>query len=170
MAMLAIEDYVMGVDVDVAKSVAALRFWTTDIQENLAFLAEVRAHNARSTAADRLHILGIDAQRVDPPVQFLLAHRSDLQISDREADLLTQVAPAHGAAFTKFSVDDRELLSSLLQRLVAVNDGPMDLTSAAARASIAAWSITYQLGYLGSLVASASAIRQWRRLQPTSSR
>jgi len=147
--MLAIEDYVMGVDVDIGKSVAALRFWITDIQENLAFLAEVRAHNARSTAADKLHVLGIDAQRVEPPVQFLLEHRPDVQISDREADLLTQVAPDHGAAFTKLSGDDRDLLSALLQRLAAVNGGPADLTSPAARASVAARSIAYQLGYLG---------------------
>lgn len=147
--MLAIEDYVMGVDVDIGKSVAALRFWITDIQENLAFLAEVRAYNARSAAADKLHVLGIDAQRMEPPVQFLLAHRSDLQISDREANLLTKVAPAHGGAFKTLSVDDRDLLSALLQRLAAVDDGPMDLTSPAGRASIAARSIAYQLGYLG---------------------
>ncbi len=147
--MLAIEDYVMGADVDIGKSVAALRFWITDIQENLAFLAEVRAYNARSAAADKLHVLGIDAQRVEPPVQFLLAHRPELQISDREANLLTQVAPAHGVAFTKLSFDDRDLLSALVQRLSAVDDGPMDLTSPAARASIAARSIAYQLGYLG---------------------
>ena len=37
--MLAIEGYVMEVDVDIGKSVAALRFWITDIEENLAFLA-----------------------------------------------------------------------------------------------------------------------------------
>jgi erythromycin esterase len=148
--MLAIEDYVMGADVDIGKSVAALRFWITDIEENLAFLAEVRAHNARSAAADKLHVLGIDAQRVEPPVQFLLAHRVELKFSDREADLLTQVAPAHGAAFTKFPADDRSLLSALLDRLAAVT-GPADLASPTARASIAARSIAYQLGYLGAL-------------------
>jgi erythromycin esterase len=146
--MLAIEDYVMGGDVDIDKSVPKLRFWITDIREFLAFLAGVRAHNARSPKDDKLHVLGIDAQRVEPPVQFLLAHRAELKISDREAGLLTQVAPEHGAAFAKLSTDDREVLSALLDRLAAMN-GPTELADPVARASIAARSIAYQLGYLG---------------------
>jgi erythromycin esterase len=146
--MLAIEDYVMGGDIDIEKSLPALRFWITDIREFLGALAEVRAYNAGSAKADKLHVLGIDAQRIEPPVQLLLAHRVELTISDHEARLLSQIVPDHGAAFTKLSSGDRESLSALLERLAAVNR-PAELADPIVRASIAARSIAYQLGYLG---------------------
>ena len=44
--MMTIDDYVLGADIDVAKAVSALRFWTTDVHEFLAFLANVRSYNA----------------------------------------------------------------------------------------------------------------------------
>ncbi|HEY0476981.1 MAG TPA: erythromycin esterase family protein [Kofleriaceae bacterium] len=147
--MMAIDDYVMGADVDIAKAVVALRFWVTDIQEFLAFLADIRTYNASRPPADKIRVLGVDAQRVDPPVQLLQAHRAELAISEHESELLSQIVPDHGAAFPKLSSDDRAALSSLLDRL-ANPRGQANLEGVATRASVAAHSIRCQLGYLGS--------------------
>ena len=146
--MMAIDDYVMGADIDLAKAVVALGFWITDVQEFLDFLKDVRSFNAAaSSMADRIHVLGIDAQRVEPPVQYLLAHRAELAITDDEAALLSQIAPKHGAAFSKLSGDERATLSLLLGRLDRPA-GKADLDRVVTRASIASRSIRYQLGYL----------------------
>jgi len=148
--MMAIDDYVMGVDVDVAKAVSALRFWITDVHEFLDFLAEVRTYNTNAPQDRKVHVLGIDAQRVEPPVRFLLERRATLAISEQESTLLERIAPDHGKAFTELPSDEQVLLSSLLDRL-ANPRGPADLGGDATRASIAARSIRYQLSYLSKL-------------------
>jgi erythromycin esterase len=146
--MLAVEDYVMGGDVPLEASVAALRFWITDIREFLTFLVEVRAYNASVSPADKLHVLGMDAQRLEPPVQLLLALKSELGISDRETELLARIAPDHGKAFRNMSSEERAVVSSLLDRIATPPATP-DLRAGRTRASIAARSAQYQLGYLG---------------------
>ena len=147
--MMAIDDYVMGEEIDLAKSVVALRFWITDIFEFLNFLADIRAYNASASASHKIHVLGIDAQRLEPPAQFLLAHRAELAISEREAELLSRIAPNHGKAFVDLADDEQASLSSLLDRL-SNPKGQADLEGCPIRASIAARSIRYQLGYLTS--------------------
>jgi len=148
--MMTIDDYVMGANVDIAKAVNALRFWITDVHEFLAFLAEVRSYNAAVPQNGKVHVLGIDAQRVEPPVQFLLERRTALAISEPEAALLARIAPDHAKAFSNLVNGERETLSSMLDRLVAPS-GPADLTGDRTRASIAARSVRYQLGYLSKL-------------------
>lgn len=148
--MMTIDDYVLGADIDVAKAVSALRFWITDVHEFLAFLANVRSYNAVAAPDAKVHVLGIDAQRLEPPVQFMLARRATLAISEREADVLSQIAPDHGKAFTSLSSNEQSALSSLLDRLIDPA-GRADLATDRTRASIAARSIRYQLGYLSSL-------------------
>jgi erythromycin esterase len=145
--MMAIDDYVMGQDVDLAKALPALRFWVTDIQECATFLIDVRAYNESKAPADKVRVLGFDAQRLEPPVQWLQAHLAELAILDHESELLSQVTPSGGAAFTKMSSVDRTALSSLLDRLAAPHGVP-DLEGVDTRASIAARSIRYQLRYL----------------------
>ncbi|HET9624639.1 MAG TPA: erythromycin esterase family protein [Kofleriaceae bacterium] len=144
-AMFAIDDYVMGAEVDVAQAVVALNFWITDVREFLAALADLRAYNAHVAAARKVHVLGIDAQRLEPPVALLLAHRVPLAISEREADLLSRIAPDHGKPFTAMSDDDRTTLLAALDRWARTT---ADITQVAGRAAVAAKSIRLQLGYL----------------------
>jgi erythromycin esterase len=147
--MMAIDDYVIGRDVDIAKSITALKFWITDVHEFLAFLSEVRTYNAALEAADKVHVLGIDAQWIDPPIQFLLTRRSGLTISGYEASLLEQIASSDGMPFLKLPTAARNALLALLDRLSDPPPGqPDDLTSDRVRASIAARSIHYQLEYV----------------------
>lgn len=145
--MLTVDDYVMGENVDIAGAVAGLRFWITDVHEFLAFLAEVRNYNSARAPDQKVHVMGIDAQRLEPPVQHLLAHAQALGISEREAALLTRVAPDHGKAFTTMSPGDRGTLAALLNRLAApvARSG---IATEEVRASIAARSVQYQLDYL----------------------
>jgi erythromycin esterase len=145
--MMAIDDYVMGRDIDLTKALPGLRSWITDIQECAAFLTDVRAYNGNEPPAGKIRVLGFDAQRLEPPVQWLQARRAELAILDHESELLSQVIPGRGVAFTKMSSADRTALSSLLDRLAAPRGVP-DLEGIETRASIAARSLRYQLRYL----------------------
>jgi erythromycin esterase len=145
--MMEVDDYVNGESVNIDKAVSALRFWTIDVREFITFLNELRSYNATAPQEAKVHILGIDAQRLEPPVQFLLARRPALAISETEAGLLVRVAPDHGKAFTSLSNKDQEILLALLARLAEIKN-PVDLSSASMRIATAARSIRYQLGYL----------------------
>jgi erythromycin esterase len=145
--MMAVDDYVMGDNVDIAKAVTALRFWITDVYEFLTFLSEVRTYNASVAVPRRIHVLGIDAQRVEPPVELLLAHRTELAITEQEGELLAKIAPGHAAAFTQLQSNDKAIVMALLARLEKPSS-PANLEGIVTRASIAARSIRYQLGYL----------------------
>src|SRR5690606_22262198 len=61
----AIDDYVMGGDVDLEKAVASLGFWITDTYELLRFFQDLRAHNA--TTSNKVHVWGVDVQNTEPP-------------------------------------------------------------------------------------------------------
>jgi len=146
--MMIVDDYAMGKDVDVKKAVSALRFWTTDVHEFLSFLEDARTYNATASSGAKLHVLGIDAQRLEPPVRFLLAHRATCAISEREAALLARIGPDHGKSFTSFSEEDRSSVLAMLDRLKSVSSPPVGLSEDSTRVSIAARSISHQLGYL----------------------
>jgi erythromycin esterase len=161
--MLAIDDYVMGGDIDISKSVTAIGFWTTDVHEFLNFLAEIRTYNAAARGADKIHVLGIDAQSMKSPTAFLLEHRIDLGISTPEVDLLSRIAPAHGKAFASLSNEERTMLLSLLDRL-AIQPRMVDLAAAPTRASIAARSVRYQLSYLDGTGGAGPAMHRDRAM------
>jgi erythromycin esterase-like protein len=146
--MMAIDDYVNGADVDIAKAVAKLRFWITDIKEFHDFLNAVRTHNAGVAMERRVHVLGIDAQSLESPVSFLASHQAELGISEAEMALLRRIAVDHGAAFPSLSRDDNTALTLLLDRLGAPR-GENGVASLVERARIAARSIRHQLGYVG---------------------
>lgn len=145
--MMAIDDYVGGTDLDIGRAVAAVGFWITDIQEFLTFLAEARRYNASIPPARRIHVLGIDAQNIEPPIRLLLDHRVELSITESEVELLGRLVPNHGAAYSALSRNAATNLTSLLERLASPPGAP-DLAGIETRASIAARSIRYQLGYV----------------------
>lgn len=147
--MMRIDDYVNGADVDLAKAVTAIGFWITDIHEFLSFLEEVRRQNIALAPLHKMHVLGIDAQRIEPPVRLLLSHRLALAISDHEANLLGRLIPDHGSAFRHFSHDEKLTLAFMLDRIATGAAGSTDLGSHAVRSSIAARSIHHQIGYVG---------------------
>jgi erythromycin esterase len=161
--MLAIDDYVMGGDIDILKSVAAIGFWTTDVHEFLRVLAEIRSYNAAVRGADKIHVLGIDAQSMKVPIAFLLERRLELEITAPEADLLSRITPEHGKAFTSLPSGDRAMLLSLLDRL-AVQPRDADTAATPTRASIAARSVRYQLGYLDNVSGAGPAMDRDRAM------
>lgn len=144
--MLAIDDYVQGREVAIAEAVAKLRFWITDIREFHQFLNEVREYNKGAPAERRVHVMGIDAQRSDPPAAFLLALRAELALSAADSALLERLAADKGA-LAKLAPDEVTALEKLLDRLEAVA-GRIDLIEVRARAAIAARSLRHQLGYV----------------------
>jgi len=145
--MLAIDDYVQGREVAIAEAVAKLRFWITDIQEFHQFLNNVRDYNKSVTAERRVHVMGIDAQRSDPPAAFLLTGRAELALPAADAELFERLA-ADEEALSKLAPAEVTALEKLLDRLDAV-PGKIDLLEVRTRAAIAARSLRHQLGYVG---------------------
>jgi erythromycin esterase-like protein len=107
----------------------------------------VRRYNASATAERRIHVLGFDAQMTEPAATLLVERRDQLDLSQREADLLGQLAADHGKRFTAMGASDRRALAELLGRL---GDGvrSVDPRTTQGRAAIAARSLRHQLGYL----------------------
>jgi erythromycin esterase len=145
--MLAIDDYVQGREVTISEAVAKLRFWTTDVLEFHQFLKDVREHNKGVSPERRVHVMGIDAQRSDPPAGFLLAGRTDLALPAADVELLERLA-ADKDALSKLAAAEVAAFEKLLDRLEAV-PGKLDLLAVRARAAIAARSLRHQLGYVG---------------------
>lgn len=147
--MLAIDDYVQGREVAIAEAVAKLRFWTTDIREFHQFLNDVREYNKGVSPERRVHVMGIDAQRSDPPAAFLLAGRAEFALpatDATDAELLERLA-ADKDALSKLAAAEVAALEKLLDRVEAV-PGKIDLLEVRARAAIAARSLRHQLGYV----------------------
>jgi erythromycin esterase len=145
--MLAIDDYVQGREIAIAEAVAKLRFWITDIQEFHQFLNDVREYNKGVSPDRRVHVMGIDAQRSDPPAAFLLSGRAELALPAADAELLERLAADKGA-LSKLAPSEVTVLEKLLDRLEA-SPGGGDLSEVRARAAIAARSLRHQLGYVG---------------------
>jgi erythromycin esterase len=145
-AMLEVEDYVMGARPTLGTALVDVGFWITDVYEFIAVLDDIRAYNAAAAPADKLHVLGIDAQYIAKPSGFLLGHRGELAISDREASLIKQLIPDNGKAFTTMADGDRAAIGALVDRLT-LPDRPTDLAVIATRADLAARSLRLQLGY-----------------------
>lgn len=145
--MFDIDDYVQGSDIPLGYAITALGFWITDTYEFIDFFNQVRDYNATVPADRKVHVLGIDAQRLEPPVQYLLARSGTFGIEQRGAELLSRIAPQRGAAYRMFSLQEQEELQMLLERIERMPT-PHDLTSERARAHIAVLSIRHQLGYL----------------------
>jgi erythromycin esterase len=114
-AGVALDDYVGGADVDIAKAIAALGFWTTDTHEFLQFLTIIREHNRLST--DKVHVWGIDAQNTVHPTDVLIGKANELSISQEEQSLLKQAANKHGRAASDLKEPQRATLDALLSRL-----------------------------------------------------
>ncbi|HWU90971.1 MAG TPA: erythromycin esterase family protein, partial [Kofleriaceae bacterium] len=89
--MLAIDDYVQGRELAISDAVAKLRFWITDIREFHQFLNDVREYNRGVPGERRVHVMGIDAQRSDPPAALLLAGRAEPALTAVDAELLERL-------------------------------------------------------------------------------
>lgn len=139
-ASIALDDYINGADVDLAKAVASLGFWTTDVFEFHKFLRDLRLYNA--TAATKVHIWGIDLQNTTLPVELLLRSADALAISSENVALLRRLTK-RGAGIKEFSVAERANIDALLARLSRPQGGSSKDLSVA----VAARSLALQLGY-----------------------
>lgn len=142
-AGVALDDYVNGADVDLAKAVIDLGFWITNTVEFLDFLRQVRHHNQNSSA--KLHIWGVDVQNTDRPSDVLLSAADELSIDGPTLLALKKAAAKHGKAVLDLGTAERAQLESLLLRL----SEPKGTTRKDLLISVAARSLITQFGYWG---------------------
>jgi erythromycin esterase len=150
----ALDDYVAGADIDVAKAVTSLGFWVTDTYEFLHFLDELRQYNA--TSSEKVHIWGIDVQNTALPVGVLVTNATALSLTPEDVAMLTLIADRRGRGIEKLSSPQRSNLDALLSRLAA----PRNSTIADLRIAVAARSLVVQLGYLSGDVAANYGARR----------
>jgi erythromycin esterase len=120
-ASVELDRYVNGDEVDVAKAVADLGFWTTDTYEFRRFLEQLRQYN-RATATDKVHIWGIDVQNTTFPVNVLMANANELGIAQEEQALVSRMGK-RGKGVVSLSPTERSNLEALLAR-IATPRGP----------------------------------------------
>jgi erythromycin esterase len=137
---VALDDYINGANVEVAKVVADLGFWTTDTYEFIQFLAQLRQYNV--DAEDKIHLWGIDAQNTTPPVDVLVNAARELTISPSELATL-KLMTKRGKAVKDLDGARRAELEALLARLGA----PRGPTRHDLLIAVAAQSLELQLGY-----------------------
>ncbi len=142
-AALTLDRYVDGEDVDLARAVAGLKFWTADTYEFLHFLEGVREYNAAHADA-RIRIWGVDAQETQGPAALLVDHAQQLGLSADDRALLELVADARAKAVRPLTAARRAELDRLLSRLSAPG-GSTDLDT---QLAVAARSLAIQVGYL----------------------
>ncbi|HEU5294914.1 MAG TPA: erythromycin esterase family protein [Burkholderiaceae bacterium] len=146
----ALDDYVNGGDVDIARAVVALGFWVTDTYEFLHFLELVRTYNAGSTR--KVHIWGVDVQNTQLPVTTITDHVTHL--TDDEAAALAAAATRRGKAVHDLPAPQRAALAALLSRLGTPHGSSRDDLLLA----VAARSLALQLHYL-----DGDTLGQYRR-------
>ncbi|HEY5949158.1 MAG TPA: erythromycin esterase family protein, partial [Kofleriaceae bacterium] len=150
----AVDDYVMGGDVDLGKAVANLGFWITDTYELLRFFEDLRAYNA--TTRDKVHVWGVDVQYTQPAVSLLLTHARALKLTDDDKQLLEKVAEKRAAPVRELTPERRAALDALLQRLLKRRGkSQTDL-----RIAVAVRSLIVQIGYLDGDTAGLIAVRR----------
>lgn len=137
----AVDDYVMGGDVDLAKAVADLGFWISDTYEFLHFFQDLRAYNA--TTRNKVHVWGIDVQNTKPPVELLLANARTLELKADDKALLEEIGENRGAPVRKLTPARRARLDALLARLAK----PRGTSQTDLRIAVAAHSLIVQVGY-----------------------
>lgn len=138
----AIDDYVMGRDVDLPKAVAALGFWITDTYELLSFFEQLRAYNA--TARHKVHVSGVDVQNTEHPVKLLLANARMLKLTAEHEALLAAVVERRGRSVSDFTPARRAALDALLARIAKRRVS----TDTDLRIAVAARSLIVQVGYM----------------------
>lgn len=137
----AIDDYVMGGDGDLGKAVAGLGFWISDTHELLRFFEDLRTYN--STAHNKVHVWGIDAQDTKPPVTLFLANERALKLTADQKAVLQEIGEKRGSPVRKLAPAKRATLDALLARLAKPRGtDPKDL-----RIALAARSLIVQVGY-----------------------
>jgi erythromycin esterase len=110
-----LDRYVNGDDVDIAKAISALGFWTTNTDEFRRFLEELRQYNA-AAATDKVHIWGIDAQNATLPINTLTTNAKELSITPEEQALVSRMGK-RGKGVVSLSPTERSSLDALLTRL-----------------------------------------------------
>jgi erythromycin esterase len=137
----AIDDYVMGGDGDLGKAVAGLGFWISDTHELLRFFEDLRTYN--STARNKVHVWGIDAQDTKPPVTLLLANERALKLTAEHKALLQEIGEKRGSPVRKLTPERRAALDALLAKLAK----PRGTSQNDLRIALAARSLIVQVGY-----------------------
>jgi erythromycin esterase len=137
----ALDDYVNGADIDIAKAVTALGFWVTDTYEFLDFLRLVREYNTQAT--DKVHVWGVDIQDTTHPVSVLVANAGALSIGAQERAALEVASVRRGKGVANLPAEQRASLDALLLRL----ETPRSSSRGDLLVAVAARSLALQLKY-----------------------
>lgn len=140
MKMVALDDYVNGAEIDLAKAVEDLRFWISNTEEFLQFMRELRAYNESSKT--KVHLWGIDAQSTSPPIDVLTRYAYSLGMQADELALLAQLTGRAKAVLT-MAPATRAKVDALLSRL----ETPRGASQRELLVALAAQSLQVQLGY-----------------------
>ena len=141
----ALDSYVRGASSDINAAIEHTGYWIWNTEEFRSALDEFRNHNARADPGHQIRIIGFDMQKTAGALDFILETGAD--ISPEEVALLGQLRDKNGAAWTKFSPDDKHTALRLLERLA---NGPRQrgVTSESTRRALCARSLLLRLNFL----------------------
>lgn len=139
---LAIDDYVNGANVDIAKAVHATSYWMWDTKTFLRSLEAIRAYNAPLPPAKRIHVIGIDVQDTVAGVKMLGA-----VVSDDDRKRLEALAPNKRDAWNAVPAADRAAIRAILEPLAAKR-APGGSNAAANRLALVARALLMRIDLL----------------------
>ena len=137
----ALDDYVNGAGIDLAKAVVDLDFWVTDTYEFIEFIKRIREHNQQTDR--KVHIWGVDVQNTILPANLLLDNAKTLSIDPQEQELLKATRVKRAKDIAKLTPDQRARLDALLSRL----RNPLGPDRKDLLVSVAARSLAIQIDY-----------------------
>ncbi len=125
---MALDDYVMGKNIDIRSAVARLGYWIWDVEEFVSFLKRVRKMNAKRKPGKRVHIVGVDVQEVREVAQLLLSSKVSTN-NARLTDRLTSFVNDGEASISGLS---KESIEQTISDLETIRREPWPASLAAA--------------------------------------
>lgn len=116
--VLALDDYINGGKVDVARAVQELGYWMWDTNTFLKTLAELREYNAPLPPDKRIHIIGFDVQDTSGAIKYL-ERAGAAMLSANEIGRLRPFASDNGKAWKTATQNERAAIRAVLERIAA---------------------------------------------------
>lgn len=137
--VLPLDDYVNGAEVDVARAVQELGYWTWDTKTFLRSLAGIRAYNAGLPLDQRIRLFGFDVQNTSGAIKYLEQGRPAL-LSAEQRLMLEPLAADDGKAWPTLPPAERRAIRTTLGSIAAAREIG-SATSSTNRAALAARSL-----------------------------
>jgi erythromycin esterase-like protein len=114
--VMALDDYVHGKDIDVARAVQELGYWMWDTEDFHAVLRALRSYNEAAAPDARVSLMGIDVQDSSAVVTAILKDER-LPLSEHERRMIQPLAESRARGASKLSKDELERLLGLLDEI-----------------------------------------------------